>query len=236
MVAAVLLIAGGVLTRSQAEIAHQLPRVSEAAEVTDLGEQAQGGVGGDTPEGAKPGDRIGPRLALGNLRQFVIEGGELGVEAIEVGAHLLQRKLGEGIVEALAIEPFAVLDGPGLLALAVDMAVAQERLGDAVAGCGAGATQIVSAADQVTQPLLRRGGRRHEEELPCAVEPHQLLGVAAVGLYPVSGADRYQRGRDHVAGHPDPAQEPKEVIAAGPRLIGDRQCARLTCPIDEAAD
>ncbi len=132
------------------------------------------------------------------------------------------------------IEPFPVAVGPGLLALPVDVAVAKERLGNPVARRGAGATQIVSAAHQVTQPLLRGGGWRHEEELPGAVEAHQLLGVTAVGLYPISGADRYQRGRDHVAGHPHCVQQPIELKAAGPGLVGDRQGSGIARPLDEA--
>jgi hypothetical protein len=39
-----------------------------------------------------------------------------------------------------------------MLALAVDVAVAQEGPADAMAGGGAGAAQVVSAADQVAQP------------------------------------------------------------------------------------
>jgi len=181
-VAAVLLISGGVLTRSKPEVAHQLARLSEAAKVADLGEQAERCVGGDAPEGAKPGDRVCPRLALGDLRQLVIESSELGIEPIQVGAHLIERELGERIAEALAVKPFAVASSPGLLALPVDVAVAKQRLGNPVARSGAGAAQIVSAAHQIAQPLLRRGGRRDEAELARAVETHQLLGVAAVGL------------------------------------------------------
>ena len=167
--------------------------MGEAAEVADLGEQSQGGVGGDAAEGAKPGDRVRPGIGLGDLRQLVVEGGQLGVEAIQVRAHLIEGELGERVREALTIEPFAVLDGPGMLALAVDVAVAQEGLADAMAGGGAGAPQVVSAADQVAQPLLARSRRGDEAELSGAVEAHQLLGVAAVGLHPVPGPDRGQR-------------------------------------------
>ena len=101
-VAAVVLVPGGVLARGQAEVAHQLARVAEAAEVTDLGEQAQRGAGGDAAEGAKPGDRIGPRLALAICSSCAIERGELASRPSRWVQHLLERELGERVVQALA--------------------------------------------------------------------------------------------------------------------------------------
>ena len=67
---------------------------------------------------------------------------------------MLERALGERVVQPLAAQPGLVLLGPGLLALAVDVAVAQQLLGDPVARGGARPAQVVAAAHQVAQPLL----------------------------------------------------------------------------------
>jgi len=149
-------------------------------------------------------DRVAPRFTLGDLRQLVVDGRELGVEAVQVRAHLLQRELGEWVVETLAIEPFTVLAGAGLLALAVDVAVAQERLDDSVTGGGPRAAQVIATADEVAQALLLGRWRGDEAKLPGPVEAHQLLGVAAIGLDSITSPDRGQRRSDHVTGNPMP--------------------------------
>src|SRR5215216_6122748 len=59
-VAAVLLVARRVLRWGQAEVAHQLARMSEAAEVADLGEQPERGSEPDAAERAEPADRVRP--------------------------------------------------------------------------------------------------------------------------------------------------------------------------------
>jgi hypothetical protein len=68
------------------------------------------------------------------------------------------------------------------------------------------------------------------------VQPHQLLGVATVGLDPVAGADGYQRGRDDIAGDLESREQPEQVKSAGPGLITDRQPGRTAEPVDESAD
>src|SRR5437773_1533182 len=145
-VAAVALLAGGVLRRRQAEEAHQLARGGEAAQVAELGEQPERGDRGDAAKTAQPAHRVAPRLTRGDLVELVVERGDLRVEAVEVGEHVLQRRLGERIAEALAADPRLVGLGPALLALAEDVAVAQQLLGDAVARGAARADEVVAAA------------------------------------------------------------------------------------------
>jgi len=112
--------------------------------------------------------------------------------------------------------------------------VAQQRLGDAVARRRARAAQVVAAAHEVAQPLVLGRGRLDEGELAGAVEAHELLGVAAVGLHPITCSDRHKRRRDHVAGDADPRQQSQEVIAAGPGLVGDGQAIGPAEAVDEA--
>src|SRR5439155_23992623 len=111
-VAAVALLAGGVLRRRQAEEAHQLARGGEAAQVAELGEQPERGDRGDAAKTAQPAHRVAPRLTRGDVVELVVERGELRVEAVEVGEHVLQRRLSERIAEALAADPRLVGLGP----------------------------------------------------------------------------------------------------------------------------
>jgi hypothetical protein len=76
----------------------------------------------------------------------------------------------------------------------------------------------------------------HEAESPGSVQPHKLLGIAAVGLDTVARADGDQRRRDDVARDPDPCQQSQQLKAAGPGLITHRQPIGAAEAIDEAAD
>jgi len=71
--------------------------VCEAAEVPDLGEQAQCGVSRDAAEGAQPCHRVGPRLTGRDLLELLVKGSDLRVETAEVGEHVLKRRLGERV-------------------------------------------------------------------------------------------------------------------------------------------
>jgi len=112
----------------------------------------------------------------------------------------------------------------------------EELLGDAVPRGGARAAQVIKTADQVAQALLlgRRG--RDETQLARAIQAHELLGVAAVGLDAIAGAHRHQRRRDHVARDTEAPEQPEQVIAAGPGLVGDSEPAGPAKPVDEPAD
>src|SRR5215216_7555560 len=186
-VAAVLLVARGVLAGGEAEVAHQLARVREAAEVADLGEQPERRERADAAEAAQPARRIAPRLAGRDLAELVLDRGQLRADRLEVRTHVTERAVGERVGQPLAAKPGLVLLGPGLLARAVDVAVAQQLLGDLVARRGARPAQIVACPDQIAQPLLLGRGRLHERQLAGPVQTYQLLGVATVGLDAVAG-------------------------------------------------
>src|SRR5207253_3214383 len=73
----VLLFSGGVLAGGQAEVAHQLAWVREAAEVADLGEQTQRGVSRDAAERPQPRHRVSPRVVGRDLLELLVERREL---------------------------------------------------------------------------------------------------------------------------------------------------------------
>src|SRR5215217_2540021 len=217
-------------------IPSELARVAKAREVADLGDQAERGQRRDAAERAQPLDLPRPALIVGDPLQLGVEGGELAIEAVEVDEHLLERELGEWIVQALARDPRLVLERPALDAVAVDPAVAQQLLADAVTGGGAGAAQIVAAAQQVTQSFGLGRGRADVAQQGAAVQRDELLGVAAVGLDAVAGADRDQRRGDDVARHTDRSQQPPQRESAGPGLVADREAGGSAEPLDEPAD
>src|SRR5207342_2259142 len=115
--------------------------------------------------------------------------------------HVLEGALGERLLQALATNPGPVALGPALGALPVDVPVAQQLLGHAVAGVLAGPPEVLAAAHQVPEALLRRRGRAHEGQLARAEELDQLARVAPVGLDPRARPDRGERGGDDEAGH-----------------------------------
>jgi hypothetical protein len=105
-----------------------------------------------------------------------------------------------------------------------------------MAGCCARAARVIEAADEVARALELGRGRRHEDERAGAIQAHELLGVAPVGLDPVAGANGDQRRRDHVARDAEAAEQAQQVIAARPRLVGHGQAFGPGEALDQPAD
>lgn len=117
-VAAMLLIAGGVLAWCDAQPRRQLAWVAEAGEISDLGDQPERCQRRDT---AKPGEDLDlslPALGCRYPLELTVERVDLTFDAVEVGEHLLQRQLRERVIQALSVDPTAVLEREGRLAVA----------------------------------------------------------------------------------------------------------------------
>jgi hypothetical protein len=136
---------------------------------------------------------------------------------------------------ALSGQPRPVAQRPSA-AITIDVAVAQQRLDHTMAARRASAAQIITGADQIPQPLLRWRGSRHKEKLSRAIQTHELLGVAPIGLHAVTCPNRDQRRRDHIARHAHAAQQPLKLIATRARLICHRQPLRSAQSLDEATN
>ncbi len=208
----------------------------EASEVADLGDQPKRGECGDPAEAREDTDLAGPLLAMSDPLELAIQRVELALDAVEMDRHLLKRELRERVVQTLASDPRTVDLRPGLLALAEYPPMPEQLLKDAMAGRGPRATQIVTTAQQIAQPLGLRCRRLNIGQLAGAEEPHELLRVAAVGLDPVASTNGHQRWRDHLASHADTTQQPQQVKPTGPSLVTDRQALWTTETIDEPAD
>jgi len=131
------------------------------------------------------GTKAGAVFLLGDVFEVRVESGELAVEAVEVGQHLGERFVGERIIEPLATDPRAMHERPRFLAVAVDPAVTQQLLSDPMTGRGPRATDVIAAAQQISEPLGLRGRRLNEPQQTAAKQRDELLGVPAVGLHSV---------------------------------------------------
>ena len=91
--------------------------------------------------------------------------------------HLLERELRERVIQTLASDPRTVNLRPGLLALAEDPPMPEKLFQDAVAGRGPCTAQIVTAAQEIAQPLGLRCRCLNIGQLAGAEEPHELLRI-----------------------------------------------------------
>jgi hypothetical protein len=128
-----------------------------------------------------------------DLLQLCVEHVELTFDAVEVDQHLLQCEPSEWVLQALSVDPTAVLERERCLALAEDPAVTQQRLEHAVARSSPGAAQIIATAQQVTQPFRLDGWCHHVAQQSGTRQLDELLRVTAIGLDFVARADRDQR-------------------------------------------
>src|SRR5436305_1220137 len=181
-VAAVLLIARGVLAGGDAQPRRELARAGEAREVADLGDQSERRQRRDPSEPCQGLDLPGPALTGRELLELRVERSDLTLDAVEVDEHLLQRDVRKRVVEALRVDPAAMRQRPRGLAVAKHAAVPEQLLEHAVTCRGPRAAQIVAASEKVAQPLGLGGRRRHEAQQSRAVQRDELLGVTTIGL------------------------------------------------------
>src|SRR5579863_8747767 len=127
-VPAVALLAGGVLGGDDPQPGAQFPWVSEASEVADLGNQPERGASRDPAKPRQDLDRGCPALAARDLLEVAVQLVELAIQPVEVDQHLLERCLGELVVESLTSDPRPVHLRPLALAVSVDPAMPQQLL------------------------------------------------------------------------------------------------------------
>ena len=103
-----------------------------------------------------------------------------------------------------------------------DPAMAQHELAEAMPGTGAVGEQIGAGAAQVPHRLLGHGRDADGHQLAGAVQPGQPAAVTTVGLDPIPGRGRDQRGRNHLAAHMEPSEQPGQLVTGGAGLIAAR--------------
>ena len=103
-------------------------------------------------------------------------------------------------------------------------------------GPGAVGEQIGAGPAQVPRRLLGHGRDADGHQLAGAEQAGQPPAVAAIGLDPIPRRGRDQRGRNHLAAHMEPGEQPSQLIAGGTGLIAGSQPSRLWEPGYEPAN
>ncbi len=98
-------VAGGVLGDGQAEEAHQLAGRPKRRK-SPISASSPSAVSVEMPRKQhSQRDRVAPGMAARDLLELAVDRRELRVERVEVAEHVLERGLGERVVEALAPDP-----------------------------------------------------------------------------------------------------------------------------------
>ena len=106
---------------------------------------------------------------------------------------------------------------------AIDSPMAQEKALQVLAGLAEHAPRGGPRPHQVAHRFV--GGIRHPHgcQLAGAVQPGQRGGIAAIGLHPVAGPARDQRGRNHPAVLAEPGQQAMDALAARSGLVAEAE-------------
>lgn len=97
--------------------------------------------------------------------------------------------------------------------------------------------RVGASADEIAQGLARLVGHPDCGEVAAAEQPGELGRVTAVGLDPIAGLGRDERGGDDDALDPKRGELALEGVAGRPGFIGDREAGiRHPEPVDELSD
>jgi len=111
-------------------------------------------------------------------------------------------------------EPAPVGRGPRRPALVANVLAQQEGL-EPLLGRLEIPERILAGPAEVPNSFVLHLGDVDRRQIPAAHEPGQRDGVAAVGLDPITGLARDERGGDDVAGQALPGQVAVEPVPAG---------------------
>jgi hypothetical protein len=147
---------------------------------------------------------------------------------------LLEHDLLGRVLEAEPGQPAPVRRRPGLAAGEHPVVAQQEAL-ELLPGPTHRLHRGRARPHQVAHRLVRRVGHPHPGQLPGPQQARQREGVAPVGLHPVAGPARDQRGRHHRAVVAQRGDLPVQAVAARAGLVADPEPAVLLAePLDQA--
>ena len=147
---------------------------------------------------------------------------------------LLQHDLLRRVREAQPGQPAPVRRRPGLAA-GEHPAVAQQEALELLARPAHRLHRGRARPDQVAHRLVRRVGHPDRGQLAGPMQAGQRDGVAPVGLHPVAGLARDERGRHHRAVVAESGDLPVQAVAARAGLVADPELAVLLGePLDQA--
>ncbi len=232
--AAVDAAAARVLAGHGAAVAHELPRMREARQRTEL---TYDGRGGHLAHAAQTLQRTHDRLhrrRRGRDRaiQCRLESLKSRPGVVHFVDVISERRLLRRRTEGHGIEPAAMALGLRLHARRRSNAVAQQKLADAMAGSELIGLRGLTRAQQISQSFMRRVGDPYGREIAGTMTAREPLGVAAIGLDAVAGLDRHEGRGDDVTGYPQFGQLPVEHVPTGPGFVAGAQML----PAAELAD
>jgi hypothetical protein len=148
-------------------------------------------------------------------------------ERVDGADRVGQRRLRGVLTEVDAGQPGAVTFGPGAPVVEAN-AAAQQQLGQPVPAAHQVDPDRLARAHEVAQGLLF--GARHADRVQLAgqQQPHEVLGVAAVGLDPLAGRARDLARRRHHALNAAALKFAREPVAGRAGLIGGAHRPRQT--------
>ena len=167
------------------------------------------------------GARLQPGSRLGDLLRQALDpslGIGDGVDAV------LKHDLLCWMCEADRGQPAAVGDRPALLP-GIDPTVSQQEPLKMLARLSHHTNRGGARPDQITHRIVRDIRHPDRRQFTGAVQLCQHDPVAPVGLHPVAGLHRDERGRDDHTVVPEVGQLAMQAIAAGPGFIAEVQSA-----------
>src|SRR3989441_609817 len=127
--------------------------------------------------------------------------------------------LPSGLVAGHRVEPATVALGPRLHPLGGPDPLAQEQLGEAVAGAELVVLGHLPGPHEVAQGFMGGVGDPDRREIARPVAARELGGVPPVGLHPIARLRRDERGSDDITVDAEPRELPVEDVAAGAGFV-----------------
>jgi hypothetical protein len=119
----------------------------------------------------------------------------------------------------LRAQPRVVARRPRLLRAGEAAAVAEQEFREPMARAEQIRADVLAAPKEVSGGFLLLGRDVNRRQRPGAVQDRELRRIPPIGLDPVAGPPRNQRGRDHVTGDTLADQRSLQVKAARARLV-----------------
>ena len=219
----------GVLTRDHAGVTHQLAGLGKARELPELTDQRDRRDFRHPTQALQPCDHglqvLGHRLNRridGALEAHDARGGMLNLVQVVKQRCLLGRML-----EPQLLHPGEVLARPGRGALGGTPSLTQQELAQPIARAQLIAFGREPRPHQIPQRLMGFVRHPHRRQVPRPIAARQLLGIAPVGLHPVSCLHRHQRRGHHFAVHSQLRELPVQHVTGRARLVAHLQALRL---------
>src|SRR6202521_2591863 len=218
--------AGSVFGGDQSQVSHQLARMGEAPQITELGDDGGGRDQIEPPQRHHGADEGVPAPVLDLLRQGLAQALHASLTFTDRLAVLGEGNVLGGVSEGDRGEVAFVGCRPGGLA-AVAAAVTQHQRLKLLARLVPRPHRIHSCPAQVPDRLVALIRDRDRYELACAGQACEVQCIAPVSLDPLPRAARDLRGRHHLTTVAKIDQFARQCVTARTRLVHHVQAVRF---------